>query len=154
MTQQGWTRGSELGVGMKWDEPRSAELFSDPGHLTSSANMIAGRFAIESPAGAGGMGTVYRARDGATGQAVAVKLLKPGAAEDLERFAREATVLAGLRHPRIVRYIAHGRLDDGTPYLVMEWVNGESLAARMAGDGLTIAEAMLVVRGVATGLAT
>ena len=55
---------------------------------------------------------------------------RPGA--DAARFQREANVLATLRHPGIVRYVAHGRAESGEPYLAMEWLEGEDLAERLA----------------------
>ena len=72
---------------------------------------IAERFELLAFAGAGGMGRVYRARDTATGSTVAVKLLPDGG--DSARFAREAEVLAGIDHPGVVRYLAHGTAPDG-----------------------------------------
>src|ERR1700733_8669526 len=71
--------------------------------------VVDGRFAIEREAGAGGMARVYRARDTATGEIVALKVLNNIEDQDLRRFAREVHALAELHHPSIVRYIAHGR---------------------------------------------
>jgi hypothetical protein len=88
------------------------------------------------------MGTVYRAFDLVERRAVAVKVLHGESAVDAERFAREQAILAELSHPAIVRYVAHGRGPDGEPVLVMDWIDGESLAARLAGAGLTVAEAV------------
>ncbi|HVY47686.1 MAG TPA: protein kinase, partial [Minicystis sp.] len=95
------------------------------------------RFLIEHKAGSGGMGTVYRARDTATGEAVALKVIRADDELDDERFAREAAVLSALRHPGVVRYVAHGRGDDGH-YLAMEWLAGEDLSARLGRAGLTL----------------
>ena len=72
--------------------------------------VVAGRFHVEARAGEGGMAVVYRARDVLTGQPVALKVLRDEAGVDAERFVREAVLLAGLSHPAIVRYIAHGTL--------------------------------------------
>lgn len=73
------------------------------------------------------MGVVYyRVKDLTTGEPAAVKVLAGDAS--LRRFAREAQILAELRHPGIVRYLAHGELDDGQPYLAMEWIEGGTLA--------------------------
>src|SRR5690242_2022437 len=71
-------------------------------------DVVDGRFELEAQAGAGGMGTVFRARDRATGERVAVKVLRGEARDGRERFTREIRVLAGLRHPGIVRYVADG----------------------------------------------
>src|SRR5262245_50840003 len=91
------------------------------------------RFVIESRVGAGGMGTVFRACDEQTGTTVALKLLQPhgGAYREAERFAREAALLAELRHEHIVSYVAHGTSRSGQPYLAMEWLDGEDLAQHL-----------------------
>ena len=117
------------------------------------SNTLAGRFEIGEPAAAGGMGTVYRATDRQTGKAVAAKVIAVGDVEDVERFEREAAVLATLDHPGIVRYIAHGVTEQDEHYLVMEWIDGESLAARMADPGLTMQESVRVALQVARALA-
>ncbi len=114
---------------------------------------IAGRFAIEGEAGRGGMGTVFRARDAASGERVALKLLRDLSADDAERFARESAVLAELRHPAIVRYIAHGITGSGQPYLAMQWLEGETLAQRLARGPLPPADAAVLLLRAAEGLA-
>ena len=96
-----------------------------------AGDTIGDRFEIESLVAAGGMGRVYRARDRHTGQPVAVKLM---AYEDQlvrDRFLYEAVVLAEIHHPGIVRYVAHGLTEAGDPYLAMEWLDGEDLAAHL-----------------------
>lgn len=79
----------------------------------------------------GGMGRIHRARDRATGRILAVKVLKDSASGDVTRFALEADILAKLRHPAIVEHAYHGVTKDGFPYLAMEWIDGESLEARL-----------------------
>src|SRR5579863_1600610 len=113
---------------------------------------IGDRFAIVSRAATGGMGVVYRARDTATGELVALKLLHGGGREEVLRFEREAAILAGLEHPAIVRYVAHGVTKTGKPYLAMSWVDGETLDARLAHEGLSIAETVELGRRVAGAL--
>ena len=126
--------------------------------------VVAGRFAIESAAGAGGMATVYRARDLTSGEAVALKWLGSSAETDAERFQQEALILADLVHPAIVRYVAHGIAPDwrasapgegpaGRPYLVMEWLEGEDLAARLAFGALPPTQAVMALTRVADALA-
>ena len=110
---------------------------------------IGGRFAVERVAGEGGMGTVYLARDLASGEPVAVKVLQREDAPDIERFEREAHVLAELRHPSIVRYVTHGTTENGAPYLVMEWLDGESLEERLAKSTLSLAESVELAGSVA-----
>ena len=121
--------------------------------MTRPGELIAGRFELEAEIGAGGMGTVYRARDREAGGAVAVKLLRWDQADDVERFLREGAVLASLRHPGIVRHVAHGQADDGALFLAMEWIRGDTLAERLAGTGLDVAESVLVAHRAAEALA-
>ncbi|MCK6547560.1 protein kinase [Myxococcota bacterium] len=127
-------------------------LHMDNPRRLNAGELIAQRFVIESHAKAGGMGTVYRARDRVSGVRVAVKVLLDDGL-GTTRFAQEARVLAELEHPAIVRYVAHGSSDDGHRYLVMEWLEGEDLAARLARGPLSIDEAVAVGRQVAEGLA-
>src|SRR5436190_2002538 len=97
---------------------------------------IAGRFEIDGTARSGGMGTVYRGRDRDTGQIVGLKLLQVQSERDVVRFTREAQLLAELKHPGIVRYVAHGLTAEGEPYLAMEWLDGEDLGQRLLRQGL------------------
>ena len=98
------------------------------------------------------MGRVYRALDRLTGEVIALKLLHRSEPQERLRFAREARALATLRHPGIVRYVAHGTMADGSPYLAMEWLDGETLFERMARRPLTIAEAVETITRVASAL--
>ncbi len=105
--------------------------------------VIDGRFALEALAGTGGMGAVYRARDRTSGGLVALKLLLSGLGEaSVRRFEREAEALAALRHPAIVRYVAHGLTAEGQAYLAMEWVPGENLGERLARAPLDVADSV------------
>jgi eukaryotic-like serine/threonine-protein kinase len=90
--------------------------------------VIDGRFEVVERVASGGMGTVHRALDRLSGQPVAVKLVNLTGGVSVERFLREAALMAELQHPGIVRYVAHGRTDAG-PYLAMEWLEGLDLAA-------------------------
>ncbi|MEP7123569.1 MAG: protein kinase [Byssovorax sp.] len=112
--------------------------------------VLGGRFELERLAGRGGMGTVYRALDLTTGQAAAVKVLLRAA--DSARFAREARLLAGVRHPAVVRYVAQGTTGDGAPYLVMEWLDGEELLTRLERGRLTVEETRTLARQVVLAL--
>ena len=109
--------------------------------------MIGGRFVLEAEVGTGGMGTVWRGRDQTTGAVVAVKILHREGEADLERFAREAAILAQLDHPAIVRYVAHG--DD---WLAMEWLEGETLAERLLRGRLGARTSVELVRRAAEAL--
>ncbi|MGZ3476333.1 MAG: protein kinase domain-containing protein, partial [Polyangiales bacterium] len=76
---------------------------------------IAERFLIEREVASGGMGTVLRAVDRLSGEPVALKVMKKSNAATVERFVREAALLAELRHPSIVRHVAHGTTSAGEP---------------------------------------
>lgn len=79
------------------------------------------------------MGSVFRAFDRSTGEPVALKVLRGNTPLDgVERFEREIRVLANLRHPGIVRYVADGQTPTGELFLAMEWLDGESLSQRLA----------------------
>jgi len=99
--------------------------------------IVAGRFEIDALAGSGGMGAVYKARDRHTGQWVAVKVLHGHGASHAERFAREAQLLSELRHPGIVRFVGSGATAQGDGFIVMEWLEGESLSARLTRGPLS-----------------
>ena len=114
-------------------------------------DVIEGRFEVERVAGAGGMGTVYRALDLTTGSPVAVKVLLGHA--DADRFTREARILEGVKHPAVVRYVARGATADGAPYLVMEWLEGEELALRLARGRLDLGDTVALARRLAGALA-
>ena len=73
-------------------------------------------------------------------------------AQETERFMREARVLATLSHPGVVRHVAHGATPEGEPYLVMEWLEGETLSDRFRRAGLSIAESLALGRRLASAL--
>ncbi|WP_044252011.1 serine/threonine-protein kinase, partial [Chondromyces apiculatus] len=116
-------------------------------------DVVGGRFEVETLAGAGGMGSVYRSRDRLTGEPVALKVLRVDRRAPLDRFAREGQLLAELQHPGVVRYVAHGRAGDGPPYLVMEWLEGEDLKARLGrGPALSVDEVVALGQQVGAAL--
>jgi eukaryotic-like serine/threonine-protein kinase len=97
-------------------------------------SLLAGRYRLERVLGAGGMATVWLARDERLWRAVAVKILSETLAADsvyVRRFRREARVAAGLSHPNLVKVYDFGSEDD-RPYLAMEYVDGGSLAERIS----------------------
>ena len=107
-----------------------------------------GAFRIDAPIGAGGMGEVYRAHDTRLRRDVAVKILPAAWAADPQRrtrFEREARAVAALNHPNIciIHDVGH---EQGIDFLVMELVDGESLAARLAKGPLPLHEAL--ARGI------
>jgi eukaryotic-like serine/threonine-protein kinase len=96
-----------------------------------------GRYRLEARIGSGGMSTVYRATDETLQRQVAIKLMNREIASDsdqLERFRREARAVAQLSHPHIVGVIDYGE-DDGRPYIVFEYVEGETLKERIRRTG-------------------
>ena len=104
--------------------------------------------------GEGGMGEVYRAHDTKLGREVAIKLLPAEFSQDkdrLLRFEREAKLLAALNHPCIATLYGFEE-SEGTPFLVMELVEGETLAERIARGALRIDEALPLFRQIAEGL--
>ena len=111
-----------------------------------------GRFRLDEEVGQGGMGTVFRAFDREAQREVALKLLGRTQRE-IERAQREAAMLARLEHPAIVAHVADGIADDGQLFLAMEWIEGVTLAERLASDGCSLREAVAVVRRIADALA-
>jgi hypothetical protein len=118
---------------------------------------LAPSYQLIRPLGKGGMGTVFLAREPSLKRLVAVKVLSPELAQDEEahiRFEREAQSVAALAHPGVVGIYGVGQLPDRTPYFVMQYVAGRSLAERIEADGaLPIAEARRIVAEVASALA-
>src|SRR5580692_5762940 len=114
-----------------------------------------GSYEITGALGAGGMGEVYQAHDTKLGRDVAIKILPEAFAHDAERlsrFQREAKMLASLNHPNIATI--HGlEQSNGTSYLVMELVSGETLAERIKREGaVPIEEALKVAVQIAEAL--
>jgi tetratricopeptide (TPR) repeat protein len=121
-----------------------------------SGRRLGGRFAVEREVGRGAVGVVYRAFDLETQRTVALKVVASEAGvapEDEARLAREGALLSNLDHPGIVKTVAFGVLDDtGLPYVAMEWLEGEDLAARQRRDPLTLAESLELTREVGEAL--
>src|SRR5436305_13403455 len=118
---------------------------------------LSGRYRLEARIAAGGMSTVYRALDETLERQVAVKLMNREVTSDsdqLERFRREARAVAQLSHPRLVGVIDAGE-DDGRPYIVVEYVEGETLKERIRRQGrLRIPEAIAYAIEIAHALGT
>jgi serine/threonine protein kinase len=112
-----------------------------------------GAYLLEEVLASGGQGTVYRARHGALGTPVAVKILHTPDPTTLTRFQREAQTLATLRHPGLVRVADLGRSQGGFNYLVMDFVEGQTLLERVRRGGpLSAPEAVEVLAPVAEAL--
>ncbi len=122
--------------------------------MTLATGTKLGPYEILSAIGAGGMGEVYRARDAKLGRDVAIKVLPAGFARDAERmarFQREAKVLASLNHPNIAT--VHGLEDSsGTYALVMELVEGPTLADRIKQGPIPIDEALRIAKQICEAL--
>ncbi len=122
--------------------------------MTLSAGTRLGPYEILSPLGAGGMGEVYRARDAKLNREVAIKVLPEAVAEDAERlarFQREAQVLASLNHPHIAAI--YGLEKSGhVEALVLELVEGETLAERIGAGAIPVDEALAIARQIADAL--
>jgi serine/threonine-protein kinase len=119
--------------------------------MSLAAGTHLGTYEIISALGAGGMGEVYRARDTKLGRDVAIKILPESLTSDpdrLARFTREAQVLAALSHPNIAA-IYHVEDAEGSPAIVMELVEGETLADRIARGRIPVDEALAIARQVA-----
>lgn len=122
---------------------------------TLLGTLLNGRYRLEARIGTGGMSTVYRALDETLERPVAIKLLNREIASDsdqLERFRREARAVAQLSHPHIVGVIDAGE-DQGRPYIVFEYVEGETLKDRIRRMGrLPISEAVAYAIEIARAL--
>jgi eukaryotic-like serine/threonine-protein kinase len=117
---------------------------------------LAGRYVIEEVLGEGGMATVYRARHKLVDRPCAVKIMSPGLSRDpvvRERFRREAKAAQKLAHPNIIEIFDQGDTDDGTSYLVMELLEGESLGTTLTRGPLEYQRALPIMVQVARALA-
>jgi serine/threonine-protein kinase len=116
---------------------------------------LSGRYRLEAKLGSGGMSTVYLARDETLDRPVAVKVMHremSEQADQLERFRQEARAVAKISHPNVVSVIDAGE-DGGHPYIVFEYVEGETLKQRIARIGaLDIQEAIAYAIEIARGL--
>src|SRR6266849_4795498 len=124
---------------------------------TISPDTVIGQYRVISKIGEGGMGEVYRARDTKLVRDVAIKVLPAtfsADAERLRRFEQEAQAAGALNHPNIL-VIHHIGTHSGSPYIVSELLEGETLRERMAGAALpqrkAIDYALQIARGVMIG---
>ena len=122
--------------------------------MTLSAGNKLGPYEIVSPLGAGGMGEVFRARDTRLDRTVAIKILPPQVSNDpihKQRFEREAKTISSLNHPHICVLYDVGH-QDGTDYLVMECLEGETLAKRLEKGPLPLEQVLKFGRQIADAL--
>jgi len=124
-------------------------------HLMNTRVQTIGNYELVEKIAEGGMGTVYRGRHTATGQTVAIKVVPPHLltqAVVLKRFEQEYTVARQIDHPNIVKALDFGR-DGETRFLVMEYVEGESLGQKLERDGkMSEQQAVAIILQVAEGL--
>jgi eukaryotic-like serine/threonine-protein kinase len=129
-------------------------LVEHPGSASLEGQRL-GAYEIVSRIGAGGMGEVYKARDTRLNRIVAIKVLPPHASSDpgsRERMEREARAVAALKHPNICTLHDIGS-QHGVDFLVMEYVDGETLSSRLSRGELSIAEALRYAEQIASALA-
>ena len=122
----------------------SAQLTGDPGDDSIASGTLLGPYRIESRLGEGGMGQVFRALDTRLGRQVAIKVSHQ---EFTARFEREAHAISSLNHPNICTLY-----DIGPNYLVMELVDGETVAARLKYGPVPVGEALGYARQIAAAL--
>jgi serine/threonine-protein kinase len=129
-----------------------AESAPDP----NVGKVLAGRYRVVQPLGSGGMGVVYRAEHVHMRKPVALKILHPHMTvlpEVVARFEREAVAAGRIEHANVAAATDFGRLDDGTFYLALEYVEGKSLGDVVAIGALPTPRALLIARQIADGLA-
>src|SRR5689334_19798476 len=144
----------------------SAEAFQNGGRLTEATDsqpgealvgtVLAGRYRIERLLGSGGMGAVYRAEHVLMRKACAVKVLHremTQVKEVVARFEREAVAAARIEHPNVAAATDFGQLDNGSFYLVLEFIEGKSLNQQIHESGpLPEERALLITRQIAAAL--
>lgn len=121
---------------------------SDPG----ARGERLGRYLLGEEIHAGSMSRVYRARDTVSGEPVALKRPAKDDANSLARFWEEARIHQQLKHPAIVRQLAHGGTSFADAHLVMEWLNGQTLDERLGSGPLRLSDAVALARQTAAAL--
>lgn len=115
--------------------------------------IVAGRYQIMNLLGVGGMGEVWEARHLLLDRVVALKLMRPQSASVADRLVIEARALARVRHPSVVEVYDCGILENGTPYIAMERLVGETLASAVQRGPLPVAAAVRLFIPILDGLA-
>ncbi len=144
---------AEAAAGARFDgSPIAAALGSEGTQQSSNPPEQIGPYRLLRELGRGGMGTVFLAerRNADFRQQVAIKLLQPslGSGAVVDRFRKERRILASLNHPNIARLLDGGTTDDGLPYVVMEYVDGEAIDRWCAARGASTDERARLFRQV------
>src|SRR5688572_12305997 len=137
------------------DEPRDRPV-SKPRGKPSLVGRIVSHYQILEKIGAGGMGELYLARDTRLERTLAIKVLLAeanGARDRLRRFVQEARTASSLNHPNICVIHEIGGIDTELPFIAMEYVDGETLAARMKRSPMTATDILDIAMQVADGMA-
>jgi serine/threonine protein kinase len=128
---------------------------SNPSDDPRIGSVLGGRYRIVRVLGAGGMGVVYRGEHVHMHKPVAIKVLHKhmtAVPEIVARFEREAVAAGRIQHPHVAAATDFGKLDDGSFYLALEYVEGKSLGSLIAGGALPVVRALLIARQIAEGL--
>jgi len=134
--------------------PALTKTLESPAYVLSKGSIVAGKYRITDEIGRGGMGVVYEAEDTKLARKVAIKVLPEEFTSDperLARFEREARVLASFNHPNIAAIYGVEEA-DGKRFLVLELVEGETLAERLSRGTLSLEETLEVCRQITEGL--
>lgn len=123
--------------------------------MSIASGTFVGRYKVLSPLGGGGMGDVYLAHDNQLNRRVAIKFpdLSVGGQQVQARFLQEARAASNLSHPHIATIYDYGEAKDGHPFIVMEFIKGETLSHLLNTTVLTLARAVKIVAEVADALA-
>lgn len=135
---------------------RGSRLARDEQDSIASGDVIDGRFRVERVVGRGGMGVVYQALHLQLREPVAVKVLRPSASQDEQsrsRFLREARASARLRSEHVVRLMDFGLDENGSPIIVMEYLEGLDLGAKLENGPLSVDQTVEVILQATEGIA-
>jgi serine/threonine protein kinase len=149
-----WSASGHRRPPKTWTDSMSSQLLSPPSHPEMLGRI--GRYEVERLIGAGGMGVVFKAFDSELNRPVAIKVLAPhlaGSGAARKRFSREARAAAAIVHEHVVA-IHNVESESEPPFLVMQYVAGESLQSRLDREGpLSVLEVLRIARQTAAGLA-
>lgn len=130
-------------------------VLASPAEAEPLLGRMLGGYRIKGEIGRGGMGCVYEVVHERMGQRAALKVLSQRHAKDadfIRRFRSEARAASTVRHPGLVTIFNHGQFPDGTPYILMEYLEGTSLRTRIEERRLVVAEVLRIGRQVACAL--